>query len=111
MPLWTTFTLRCVQWLKIWALVLYGKTLRLRGSEHRARLVYFSELLSCDPRGVQTREKEEEVMLIINENHRRRCGVASLDQRCPNCGIALREYLFIMSNEVKPSVYHAACAL
>ena len=50
-------------------------------------------------------------MLIINENHRLRAGMASLDERCPYCGIALREYPLIMSDEVEPSVYHTACAL
>lgn len=50
-------------------------------------------------------------MLILNENHRLRAGVASLEERCIYCSKALKEYPLIMSDEVRPSVYHVACAL
>jgi hypothetical protein len=50
-------------------------------------------------------------MLILNDNHRLRAGVASLNQRCTYCSKALKEYPLIMSDEAKPSVYHAACAV
>jgi hypothetical protein len=60
---------------------------------------------------VTDREREEEVMLIINDNHRLRAGVATMDERCTYCSKALNEYPLIMSDEARPSVYHAACAL
>src|SRR5215472_10773587 len=50
-------------------------------------------------------------MLIINENQRLRAGVASMDECCTYCSKALHEYPLIMSDEARPSVYHAACAV
>jgi hypothetical protein len=50
-------------------------------------------------------------MLIVNDAQRRMAGVASLDERCAFCAKALHTYPLIISDEVKPSVYHAACAV
>ncbi len=50
-------------------------------------------------------------MLIVNDDHRIRAGVCSLDELCPYCGLAFAEYPLIMSDEAKPIVYHVACAL
>ncbi len=50
-------------------------------------------------------------MLIVNDDHRRRAGVASLDQRCPDCGSAFANYPLIMSDDAGQTVYHVACAL
>jgi hypothetical protein len=50
-------------------------------------------------------------MLIVNDDHRRRAGVSSLDERCPYCGVAFAEYPLIMSDDASQTVYHAACAL
>ena len=50
-------------------------------------------------------------MLIVNDDHRRRAGVASLDQCCPYCGLAFAGYPLIMSDDPRQTVYHAACAL
>lgn len=56
-------------------------------------------------------EKEEEVMLIINDNHRLRAGVVSLDERCSYCSKALNEYPLILVDDAEQTVYHAACAV
>ncbi len=50
-------------------------------------------------------------MLIVNDEHRMRAGVCSLDERCPYCGFAFTEYPLIMSDDAEQTVYHAACAL
>ncbi|MFL5705632.1 MAG: hypothetical protein ACJ8AG_22795 [Ktedonobacteraceae bacterium] len=50
-------------------------------------------------------------MLIINDEHRMRAGVCSLNERCPYCGLAFAEYPLIMSDDAEQTVYHAACAL
>jgi hypothetical protein len=50
-------------------------------------------------------------MLIINDDHRSRAGVASLDQCCPYCGSAFAGYPLIMSDDPSQTVYHVACAL
>ncbi len=50
-------------------------------------------------------------MLIINENHRLRAGVASLEERCIYSSKTLKEYPLIMSDEAGRPVYHVACAL
>jgi hypothetical protein len=50
-------------------------------------------------------------MLIVNDEHCRRAGVESLDERCPYCGLALASYPLIMSDDPKQTVYHVACAL
>jgi hypothetical protein len=50
-------------------------------------------------------------MLIINDNHRLRAGVASMDERCTYCSKALNEYPLIMSDDAEQTVYHAACAV
>ena len=50
-------------------------------------------------------------MLIVNDDHRRRAGVASLDQCCPYCGLAFAGYPLIMSDDAEQTVYHAACAV
>ncbi len=50
-------------------------------------------------------------MLIINDAQHRCAGVASLGEPCPYCSQPLHAYPLIMSDDAKPSVYHAACAL
>ena len=50
-------------------------------------------------------------MLIVNDDHRMRAGVCSLDELCPYCGVAFAEYPLIMSDDAEQTVYHAACAL
>jgi hypothetical protein len=50
-------------------------------------------------------------MLIVNDDHRMLTGMCGLDDLCPYCGLAFVEYPLIMSDEAKPTVYHAACAL
>ena len=50
-------------------------------------------------------------MLIMNDNHRLRAGMASLDQHCPYCSKALHAYPLIMSDDPKQTVYHVACAV
>ncbi len=49
-------------------------------------------------------------MLILNDEHRLRAGIASLSKRCSYCGLALAAYPLIMSDDAKLAVYHAACA-
>lgn len=56
-------------------------------------------------------EKEEEVMLIMNDNHRLRAGVASLDEPCTYCAKPLNEYPLILSDQVEQTVYHVGCAI
>jgi len=51
------------------------------------------------------------VMLIINDDHRRRAGVCSLDELCPYCGSAFAFYPLVMSDDASQTVYHVACAL
>lgn len=46
-------------------------------------------------------------MLIINDAQRRCADVASLDELCPYCSKPLSAYSLIMSDDTKPSVYHA----
>ena len=50
-------------------------------------------------------------MLIVNDDHRRRAGVCSLDELCPYCGFAFADYPLIMSDDASQTVYHIACAL
>jgi len=50
-------------------------------------------------------------MLILNDAHRLRAGVASLDEPCTYCSKALNAYPLIMSDDAKQTVYHAACAV
>jgi hypothetical protein len=50
-------------------------------------------------------------MLIVNDDHRMRAGVCSLDERCSYCGLAFANYPLLMSDDAKQSVYHMACAL
>jgi hypothetical protein len=50
-------------------------------------------------------------MLIVNDEHRMRAGVCSLDESCPYCGLAFAEYPLIMSDEAEQTIYHVACAL
>jgi hypothetical protein len=50
-------------------------------------------------------------MLIVNDDHCRRAGVASLHQCCPYCGSAFADYPLIMSDDASQTVYHVACAL
>ena len=50
-------------------------------------------------------------MLIVNDDHRGRAGIASLNQCCPYCGSAFATYPLIMSDDPGQTVYHVACAL
>lgn len=50
-------------------------------------------------------------MLIVNDDHRMRAGVCSLEELCPYCGSAFADYPLIMSDDAGQTVYHAACAL
>ena len=49
-------------------------------------------------------------MLIVNDDHLRRAGIASLSKRCSYCSKALAAYPLIVSDEASLQVYHAACA-
>jgi hypothetical protein len=49
-------------------------------------------------------------MLIVNDEQRRRSGIARLSKRCSSCTKALAAYPLIMSDEARLQVYHAACA-
>jgi hypothetical protein len=49
-------------------------------------------------------------MLILNDEHRLRAGIASLSKRCSYCSKALAAYPLIVSDEARLQVYHAACA-
>ncbi len=50
-------------------------------------------------------------MLIVNDAHRLRAGVYSLNELCPYCGAAFADYPLIMSDDAAQTVYHVACAL
>ena len=50
-------------------------------------------------------------MLIVNDDHRLRAGVCSLDDLCPYCKLAFAAYPLIMSDDAAQTVYHVACAL
>ncbi len=50
-------------------------------------------------------------MLIVNDDHLTRAGIASLNQCCPYCGEAYATYPLIMSDDPGQTVYHVACAL
>ena len=49
-------------------------------------------------------------MLILNNEHRRLAGIASLTKRCSSCSKALAAYSLIMSDDARLAVYHTACA-
>jgi hypothetical protein len=49
-------------------------------------------------------------MLIVNDEHRLRAGIASLSKRCSYCSKALAAYPLILSDDAGLAVYHAACA-
>jgi hypothetical protein len=50
-------------------------------------------------------------MLIVNDDHLRLAGVASLEGRCVYCSKQLAAYPLIMSDDAKQTVYHVTCAL
>jgi hypothetical protein len=50
-------------------------------------------------------------MLIVNDDHLMRAGVADLDQSCPYCSKAFAEYPLIMSDDRAQTVYHITCTL
>ncbi len=50
-------------------------------------------------------------MLIVNDDHRRLAGVASLEEQCKYCGSAFAEYPLIQSDDADQTVYHATCAV
>ena len=49
-------------------------------------------------------------MLIVNDEHRLRAGIARLSKRCSYCTKPLAAYPLIVSDEARLQVYHAACA-
>jgi hypothetical protein len=49
-------------------------------------------------------------MLIVNDAHRLRAGVCSLNKLCPYCRLAFAGYPLIMSDNASQTVYHVACA-
>ena len=50
-------------------------------------------------------------MLIVNDDHRLKAGVCSLNELCPYCGSAFADYPLVMSDDAAQTVYHVACAL
>lgn len=50
-------------------------------------------------------------MLILNDNHRLRAGVASMIEQCPYCAHPFNEYPLIMSDNTQQTVFHVACAI
>ena len=48
-------------------------------------------------------------MLIVNDEHRLRAGIASLSKRCSYCSKALAAYPLILSDDAGLAAYHAAC--
>ncbi len=54
--------------------------------------------------------EEENIMLILNDEHRQRAGIGSLSKRCQYCSKAEASYPLILSDDARLAVYHAACA-
>src|SRR6266852_8450647 len=52
---------------------------------------------------------EEDIMFILNDEHRQRAGIGSLSKRYQYCSEALAAYPLILSDDAG-AVYHAACA-
>jgi hypothetical protein len=50
-------------------------------------------------------------MLIVNEDHLRLAGIASLEEHCIYCSKRLAAYPLIMSDDAEQTVYHITCAL
>jgi hypothetical protein len=50
-------------------------------------------------------------MLIVNDDHLRLAGIASLEESCPYCSKTLAAYPLIMSDDAKQTVYNITCAL
>lgn len=50
-------------------------------------------------------------MLIVNDDHLQRAGVASLEEPCVYCSKRLASYPLLMSDDTKQTVYHLTCAL
>jgi hypothetical protein len=50
-------------------------------------------------------------MLIVNDEHRLRAGVLSLDELCKYCSKAFAQYPLIQSDDADQTVYHATCAV
>ena len=53
---------------------------------------------------------EEDIMFILNDEHRQRAGIGSLSKRCQYCSKQLAAYPLILSDDARLAVYHAACA-
>jgi hypothetical protein len=53
--------------------------------------------------------EEEDIMFILNDEHRQRAGIGSLSKRCQYCSEALAAYPLILSDDAG-AVYDAACA-
>lgn len=54
--------------------------------------------------------EEEDIMLILNDEHRKPAGLGSLSKRCQYCSKALATYPLMLSDDARLTVYHAACA-
>jgi hypothetical protein len=54
--------------------------------------------------------KENDQMLIVNDEQRLRAGIRSLSKQCQYCSKALAAYPLILSDDARLAVYHAACA-
>jgi hypothetical protein len=54
--------------------------------------------------------KENNQMLIVNDEQRLRAGIGSLSKRCQYCSKAEASYPLILSDDARLAVYHAACA-
>jgi hypothetical protein len=54
--------------------------------------------------------EKEDIMLILNDEHRKLAGIGSLSKRCSYCCKALAAYPLILSDDAGLAVYHAACA-
>jgi hypothetical protein len=50
-------------------------------------------------------------MLIVNDDHLRLAGIASLEEHCVYCSKRLAAYPLIMSDDTEQTAYHITCAL
>ena len=50
-------------------------------------------------------------MLLLNDTHRLRTDVASMDEPCTYSAKPLNEYPQIMSDHAEQTAYHVACAI
>ena len=50
-------------------------------------------------------------MLLLNDNHRLRAGMAGMTEQCLTVPHPFNEYPLIMSDNTQQTVYHVACAI